>query len=114
MKMHCELLASKFPEERTTAAMVDLIKDMASGKATYRAGALKLALRNSRPKKGVFLRCPRSDCIYYSAPISLQKIGTGMCCPAPHWPKIMQCAGCGESRGAGAPVECRGCGKRFM
>lgn len=124
MEMHCELLASKFPEEGTTAGMVDLIKGMAGGKATHRAGALKLALRNKRPKKGVpmrctrpekgvLLRCTRSDCVYFSDPISSQRIGTGLFCPGPHNRlAVMRCTGCGEGRTKNL-LECRGCGERF-
>jgi hypothetical protein len=69
MKMHCELLSSKFPEESTTASVSDLIKNMVDGKATHRAGALKLALRN-RPSAVLVLVPPvvvnSGSWVYYS------------------------------------------------
>lgn len=48
MKMHCEMLGGKFPEESTTASVAEFIKSAAGGTASHRAGALKLALRNGR------------------------------------------------------------------
>lgn len=48
MRMHCELLGSRFSEETITTSVSDLIKNMVGGKAAYRAGALTLALRNGR------------------------------------------------------------------
>lgn len=52
MKVLCELLGDKFREKGITASAVDLIRSMEGGNAAYRAGALKLALRNGRSRGG--------------------------------------------------------------
>jgi len=113
MKVHCELLSDKCREKSTTASMVDLIKGMVGGKAAHRAGALKLTLRNGRPRGGVFLRCPDSDCDFHHNPTSVRP---SLRCPRRHASRMispyLECANCLQVR-SNHYIECQGCGQRF-
>ena len=116
MKMHGELLRGKFRGKSTTVSTTDFIKTMVGGNAAHRAGALKLALRDTRPRSGVLLRCPCRSCDFHHDHISYRSLGSRLTCQTSHFGGgyyILQCAQCGGSR-TDNYTSCQRCGKDFM
>ena len=119
MELQCKLLVSEFNNPTSVALVKENIGQMSDGSLSFRAGALKVGLRQAfdlkkrgRLPPGVSLRCPYGGCAWYNARVSYSSVGSNVYCPQCGRGYYMQCVGCGYDRTSNY-ASCQGCGKRF-
>jgi len=114
MKMQCELLYGQSKNDSITAEGVDYIESMLGGGSSYRASALKLALRKGFVN-GVFLRCPNGGCDLHNNTTPYRLLGSSLQCPRHHHfgSHYLECAGCGTSRMDSGSTSCGNCKRPF-
>jgi hypothetical protein len=112
-------LGKELRTEKTTASILELIKDMRGGKATHQADTLKFGLYHTLRQKGpaentlARLRCTNEKCSVNKDPISYDALGGGTSCKEHSIFSRMECSECGESR-TDRGVWCKGCRRLFQ
>jgi hypothetical protein len=116
MKMQWELLSEFHDDDNASTSAADIVKRMKGGNTAYRAGALKLGLRNGFSMAGVLLRCPRNDCELYNSPVSYRSLGATVRCQRTHRQSgspYLECTNCGTPRSESKFTSCQNCLRRF-
>ena len=124
MEMQCDLLTSKFRDQKTIGLVKENIKHISDGSASYRAGALQLGFEKAfefkKKKKqppGTKLRCPQVGCTSHLNHVSYSSIGGNIIycqnCVRKGQHNYLRCVACGHGR-TGHFISCQSCAKKFL
>ena len=124
MEMQCDLLVSKFKDQKTIALVKENIRHISEGSSSHCASALELGFEKAfelkmrkREPPGTKLRCSYIGCPSYDDHVSYSSIAMGAhyCqrCFDVGRCSYLGCASCGCSR-TGDYASCKNCAKRFI